>query len=215
MTVTELLLKLGSAFTLFRASGEVWAPVFRARLERHEGQTLQRAFLDTLAAFHPGARQPFPLPADFEQHLPSRTLRLPRGADTMKLDFKARADRAQGLMAEWHREQGERAARGVPEIATALSDIAWPLARRAAWSAHPPPLRLTRGQVRLAHQRALSQQRCREQGSPPRDGEAWWAQIDAIARRWSLDSAFDDWGCDDRGRDARGHGPSHQPQEHA
>ena len=206
MTVTELLLKLGSAFTLFRASGEVWAPVFRARLERHEGAALQKAFLDTLASFHPGARQPFPLPADFEQHLP-HNLPQPTSRAAARLDFKARADRAQALMAEWHREQGERAARGVPEIATALGDIAWPLARRAAWSAHPPALRLTRGQVRLAHQRALSQQRCREQGTPPRDGEAWWAQIDAIAARWSLDTDPDDW------RRETLRAPSHPAQE--
>jgi hypothetical protein len=193
MTVNELLLKLGAAFALFRSAGEAWAPVFRARLGRHEGAALQQAFLDTLATFRPGPRQAFPLPADFEQNLPACRLALPRDGCGAQLDFAGRDRRARGLMAEWRRAQGEAAAQGVPELAIALADLAWPLARRAAWTAEPPPLRLSRQQVRLAGQRALSQQRRREQPALPRDGDAWWAAIEAIARRWRIDTAREEW----------------------
>lgn len=100
---------------------------------------------------------------------------------------------ARGLMASWREGQGKRAANGIPEIFRALEFIARGVAEAESWKADPRPVVLTRGQVRLAQKRAISQRRRAEHGPPGHSPDAWWDQIKAIADRWGIEAAREDW----------------------
>lgn len=93
------------------------------------------------------------------------------------------------LMAAWC-----PSANAVPEVRRALAPIARQAAHDAAWRDDAKPIVLSAQQVRLAERRAISQQRRTEHGPPERlSGEAWWAQISAIATRWKVATSIDEW----------------------
>lgn len=193
MTVAELIDRLIGAYP--GASPEAFAtfkPVFYARFKKREGEPLQAAFDATLAEFKPKYGQPFPIPGDFERNMPSGKLDLGRG-EGQKLDLDGRKRRADGLFAEWQAGQGTRAAKGNPALRRALEHIAQPLANLLAWDENPEPLVLTRDQLKLACQRAISFERLARYGQPPRDRVRWWEQIAAIAAEWRIDISPEWW----------------------
>ncbi len=193
MTVDDLLRALTGAFPSFNARAmESWAPVFRARLAKHEGPALQQAYLDTLATFTVSkSKALFPVAADFEINLPSNHPKVQ--GEGPKLNFDARGDRARKLMAEWRQEQGSRAAGSNRAIMRALEFMVEPLANLWAWSENPRPIRLSRAQVRIVQQRAISQERVRLFGPLGKDGAEWWRQIEQICDGWNIPAIYDEW----------------------
>lgn len=196
MTVDQLLAKLSAAFPAFNAKAtEAWAPVFRARLDKHAGPVLAKAFADVLGSFTVrGSKSLFPMPADFEAHLPGK---LDLGPDAGPVvDFDGRNRRARSMFDEWLHEQGPRAAYNRPEILKALQEIAWPMALVRGWNEQRDRLLLTRAQVALALQRAISQERYIRYGKPSRDIHHWWSQIKGIADEWRIEITPEWWSKD-------------------
>lgn len=195
MIVSDLLKRMLAAYPGFDAkAGETWAPVFRARLSRHEGNALETAAIEVLGSFKPTTRQPFPIPADFEAHLPSGKLDLP--AETPKLDFAARDQKLAQIMGDWRNRQGLKSSKGVAEVMRALEEMAKPLATTMAWKPGDHRLILDADQLRIAKQRAVSYRRLIEFGQIPKSADAWWDQIDTIQRRWGIELTRSDWTTD-------------------
>lgn len=105
MTVDDLLVAIRKAFALFDDDAqETWAPVFRRQLRQHEGKALNAAWLATMAGFKPSNRQVFPIPIDFEVHLPKATRTFDVRAGR-KLDFEAHKARKAELIDRWARRE--------------------------------------------------------------------------------------------------------------
>ena len=104
-----------------------------------------------------------------------------------------RARDAAALLATWRQRQGHKAARGIIEVLRALENTARPLCQVAAYADEPAAVILTHDQLRIARQRAVSQERMRAHGALPRDGEQWWSQIAAIQHAWSIDIPREAW----------------------
>ena len=174
MIVSELMARIQAAYPgLHPEALRAFMPVFQARLGKREGPALERAALEVLATFRPKHGQPFPIPADFEAALPAPARDRPR---LQPLDIAGHGQRARQLMAAWR-----PSAKGVPEVRRALAHIARQAAHDAAWRDDAKPV-------------VLSQQRRAEHGPPERlSGEAWWAQISAIAARWKVATSIDEW----------------------
>lgn len=194
MTVDQLLAKLAAACPAFNAKAtEAWAPVFRARLGKHEGQTLAHAYIEVMGTFTVKASKSlFPTPADFETHLPSSKLNLPKDTGPT-LDFDARKRRADVLFSIWRAGQAIRAGKDNPAIVRALEVVARPIADVAGWSDNPEPLILTRDQIRVAYQRAISMERRNRYGRMPYNRFAWWEQIKAVAGEWGIELTPEQW----------------------
>lgn len=193
MTVAELLERIAAAYSGATAEAmKTFKPVFYARLRKHEGDALETAANEVLGTFKPKFDQKFPIPADFEAHLPSGKLNLPKDAGPT-LDVKGHGEKTRRIMAEWRGAQGARGAGGVTEVLRSLEFIAEPLAGMKAWRDDPEPLRLTKAQLKLAQSRAISQQRVKLHGPPGKDPDVWWEQIDAIARGWGVATTRDEW----------------------
>ncbi len=193
MTVAELLDKILAAYPGATVDAiATFKPVFYARFQHREGDRLAAAAAEVFANFRATGRQPFPIPADFEQHMPSTRINIP--GDSAGLDFKAHGERVRALMADWRRGQGHRGANGVIEVLRALEFIAEPLANLKAWEENPSPIVLTTKQLRLAQQRAISMQRRIAYGAMPRTNEVWWEQIQAVAAQWGVPVKYEDWG---------------------
>lgn len=195
MTVDQLLAKLAAGFPAFNARAlEALAPVYRARLEKHEGAALAQAYVETIGSFTVKATKAlFPMPADFADRLPSGKMDL--GPDVgPKLDFEARNKRAIAMYGEWLREQAPRAAHKVPAVMKALEEIAWPIALVRAWNPKADVILLSRAQVKVAIQRAISQERLKRYGLLPRAAAPWWEQIKTIADEWRIEITPEWWG---------------------
>lgn len=194
MTVNELLAKLAAAFPAFNAQAtEAWAPVYRARLGRHEGPALTSAYAETLGRFTvKSSKALFPMPADFEEHLPTGKVNLGKDSGP-KLDFDRRKRQADSLFANWKARQGTRAAKGNPALMRALEDMARPLADVAGWKENPEPLVLTKDQIRVAYQRAISMERRMRHGRMPYNRFHWWDQIKAVAADWGIELTPERW----------------------
>lgn len=192
MTVDEILRALQGAFPAFNAKAmETWAPVFRARFNRHEGPALRDAHIAALGAFKPSGRTPFPIPHDYEPHLPANVVKLPK--NTKKLDFLGHHRRAQDIFADWRARQGLKASKGVAEVMRALEDVARPLAGIEAWKDEPGRLILDRAKLTIAKKIAVSIQRRIEHGPPSKDAEVWWQQTAAVQERWGVELQRSDW----------------------
>lgn len=99
---------------------------------------------------------------------------------------------AAALFKAWHAAQGEKikAARPLPIFAACVM-AAKDLASRA--SVNERKIILTQDQITKCAHRALSQARLAEHGPPPRDLDAWWSQISAIAAKWGVSTRIEDW----------------------
>lgn len=194
MTVAELIDCILRAYPGVSPEAiATFKPVYFARFGRREGPHLQAAFEATLAEFKPTLRQPFPVPADFERHMPS--IKIDDGKDKggKPIDLAGRKRRADSLFANWRAGQGARASRGNPALMKALENIARHSADILGWQENPEPLVLTRDQLKVAAQRAISFERLLRYGQPPKDCRIWWGQIHAIASEWGLQVTPEWW----------------------
>lgn len=193
MTVVELLAAILRAYPGSNPESlSAYRAVFFTRFKMREGEHLQAAYEATLAEFKPTARQPFPIPADFEKHMPSKAIDLPD--DGPKLDFGSRNQKAEELYRRWRAEQAPRAANGIPEIMKALEQVAYPLALVQGWNPKADRLLLTRKQVRTAIQSAISIERRKRHGPLDRlSNQAWWDQVKAIADEWRIEITPEWW----------------------
>ena len=195
MTVTELIDRILSAYP--GATPEAMAtfkPVFQERFGRREGPHLEAAFHATLATFKPAYKQPFPIPLDLEQHMPS--LHLAGGEAPIREMLAKRHDRARTLVNDWLAGQGAKikAARAQPLYAACLLEV---IALARASNVTVQAILLDPPHLARCYQIALSNERNRRHGRPERYSAAqWWGQIEDIAREWGLDVTPAWWGKD-------------------
>lgn len=197
MTVNELLAKLAAAFPAFNAQAtEAWAVAYRARLGKHEGPALAKAYADTLGGFSVKASKAlFPMPADFEAHLPSGKLNLGKDSGPV-LDLTGRKRRADSLYANWQAGQCKRADKGNPLLRRSLENIARQVADVMGWRENPEPLVLTHDQLKAACQSAISMERRARYGSLPYNRFVWWEQIQSVADGWGIKITPEWWDAD-------------------
>jgi hypothetical protein len=185
MTVTELLSRIQAAYP--GASSDAlrsFVPVFHARLRQHEGDRLEEAATAVLSEFMPKATQPFPIPANFEKHLPSGKLVLPSTETPMRDLFAKHRQVHQQLMADWNARQGQKIAQGRGKtIARACEWEAARIADMAAWKTNPGPIVLSAEKIQICEDRAVSQARMHRYGAIPlRRGHEiqWESQTEAV-----------------------------------
>lgn len=110
------------------------------------------------------------------------------------LDWNGHNARKSKMLDEWRQEQAPRAGADVPQVRSALEHIAREAACYEAWQDNPSPLRLTRGEVRLAQRRAISSMRLALYGPVTGlDAETWWAQITNCALTLGIEVRREDW----------------------
>ncbi len=196
MTVDELITAILTAYPGANPDAmATFSPVYRARFGKREGPHLRAAFETTLAEFKPKYGQPFPVPADFERHMPS----LKREADNGKdggppIDLPGRKRRADSLYASWQAGQCRRADKGNPLLRKALENIARQVADVMGWDENPPPLVLSHAQLKTACQSAISLERRHRYGHQlPKDKHVWWQQIASIATEWNIQNVTPEW----------------------
>ncbi len=181
MTVSELLKRMLAAYPSFDSkAGETWAPVFRARLAKHEGPALAETMTEVLGSFNPTTRKPFPIPADFEAHLPSGRLNLPSEGHSIRGALKDRAERQKRVFAAWLDTQGAKikAARPVA-VYNACLMLASDLAKATDRVILKPE------QITLCEERAVSQARVQMFGALPRTNEEWAHQVEQVRASWT------------------------------
>lgn len=183
MTVEQLLAKLADAFPAFNAKALAsWAPVFRAKLGRHEGPALQQAYVETLAAFSVAtAKSLFPVPANFEPHLPATRVHLPSGP---AIDLKAHGTRKSHLIEQWWHHQGNGISEQLGEIvAKSCAYMAAKKAHDLAWRDTPERVVLTAKEIQIAEDQVVSAERMAVYGPASlrrEDPSIWQSQMDTI-----------------------------------
>lgn len=183
MTVSELLDRIIALYpgATPEALG-VFRPVFQTRFQHREGKALETAAMETFATFKPTARQPFPIPVDFEQHL-AEVVPKDKGGGP-KIDFAAHRARKDALMADWEERQGRgiTKARG-EKIAASCRSTARDIAHMRAWSAEPVGIVLTAEQIQKCEDHVVSCERMGTYGAHcirTENAEAWQAQMDEL-----------------------------------
>ncbi len=180
MTVAELLARLAAAFPAFNARAvEAWAPVFRARFGHREGAALAEAYAETLGAFSVAkSKSLFPLPADFEAHLPSRKPIRGDAAAIARMLVERHA-RARRLFGAWHASQGVKikAARSQAVFAACVLE-AMERCRRASEATER--VLLSESDIALCESRAVSAARVHRFGRLPATNEEWQSQCEEV-----------------------------------
>ena len=104
-----------------RKAGTALRRDFNQRFDH--ARQLRDAWLAVSGEFVPGGKAGlFPVPAQFEPHLPGKKLQLPSAGPV--LNFKQHAEAYHRLMTDWECGQCARAAAGIPEVKRALSFVA-------------------------------------------------------------------------------------------
>lgn len=188
MTVQELLADLLKRYP--GANPEALASfksVFYARLGKREGPHLQAAFDECCASFKPTFNQPFPVPANIEQHMPALRSADDGGAgNPIREALQRRHDRARALLAEWEVDQGAKIQRErAPELYAACWLEAFDQARQKALDDRVQRLILDQATINLCFKRAIGIERA-HRGRLPAAPAQWWQQVEEIARRWGL-----------------------------
>jgi len=180
MTVADLLARLAAAFPAFNARAvEAWAPVFRARFGHREGSALAEAYAETLGAFSVAkSKSLFPLPADFEAHLPSRKPIRGDAAAIARL-LAERQARARRLFAAWHAAQGVRIKAARPPAVFAACVMEAIERCRGATEATERVL-LGDADIALCESRAVSAGRVHRFGRLPATNEEWRQQCQEV-----------------------------------
>lgn len=183
MTVQELLDRIIAVYPGATPEAvKALKTVYQARLRRHEGEALEVAAAEVLATFRPGFDTKFPIPADFEAHLPSGRYRL--ADDGHALDFAAHRERKQAIEADWLAGQGAkiREARGPYVWAHCLFE-AQRQAAIAAWRDQDSRVVLSREQIQACEDQVVSTARIQAHGaSALRRGDraSWEGQTEAL-----------------------------------
>lgn len=165
MTVTELLEAIIAAYAGATPEAmKTFVRVFHDRLARHEGPALAKAASEVLGTFKPKFDQKFPIPVDFEAHLPSGKLHLP--SDGPAIDFKGQRERKRALVSEWQAGQGAkiREARGPYVWAHCLWTVQ-AIAQQRAWDERAARVVLTAEQIQTCEDQAVSTARLSAQGA--------------------------------------------------
>lgn len=180
MTVTELLTRIMAAYPgATNEAMKTFVPVFHARLKRHEGDALDTAAIEVLGSFKPKYDHKFPIPADFEAHLPSGRLNLPE-ENSIRGALADRAARKTRNMAEWQAGQGAKIKANRPQPAyNACILLAMELSGRNQ------RLMLSGEQIQMCEDRALAAARLRMFGPLPRTNEAHTDQIQQVRDSWT------------------------------
>ena len=184
MTVTELLARIIAAYPGATTDAmKTFGPVFHARLRRHEGDPLDEAATEVLGSFKPTTRQPFPVPVDFEKHLPDGRLHLPETSGPA-IDLAGHRQRKHQLVEDWQQRQGDGiAAKRGRLVASSCRHIVTMLADRAAWRTDPARIRLTAEDIQIAEDRVVSSERLAAHGAAAlrsEDPTAWQVQTDEV-----------------------------------
>lgn len=183
MTVSELLARIIGAYPgATQDAMKTFKPVFYARLQRHEGDKLEEAATAVLAAFRPKFGQPFPIPADFEAHLPSGKLDLGGDSGPSIRQWLADRDaRRKRNYEEWANGQGAKIKANRPHaVYSACALMAMDLAPKRR-----DRLVLSAEQITLCEEQALSRARVEMFGPPPKSEDAWRAQLDQVRAAWA------------------------------
>lgn len=186
MTVTELLAAIQAAYPGATAEAlRTFVPVFHKRFRAREGDGLQAAADEVFATFNATSRKPFPIPGDFEPHMPS--LHRPQESGDVgppiRAALEARAARVDRLYQAWFAEQGLKikAARHMDVYGACVLEVL-DLARRA--NDQTRRIILTVEQIAMCEMRALSCARV-HRFMPAKTNEEWSAQIEQIRAEWA------------------------------
>lgn len=181
MTVVELLNRIIDAYPGATPEAmQSFKSAFYGRLQRHEGPLLAEATDAVLGSFKPKYGQPFPIPADFEAHLPSGKLNLPSEGHSIRQALKDRAERQKRAFSAWLQTQGVKIKQARPvAVYNACVMLAADLAKQSDRVILKPE------QITLCEERALSQARVQMFGALPRTSEAWQAQIEQVRASWT------------------------------
>lgn len=180
MTVSELLERIMAAYPGATPEAlKAFKPVFYARFRHREGPALEAAALEVLAAFRPKFDQKFPIPADFEPHMPVTHPEVP-GDLAIRAELDERANRRHVNIQRWMEGQGAkiRAARAQPVYAACLM-MAMEHCARASWRYLSPE------QIEECEMRALSTARVKMFGPLPKTNEAWDSQLSQVRAAWA------------------------------
>lgn len=184
MNVSELLDRIIAAYPGATPEAmKTFKPVFHARLGRHEGDALAEVATEVLGSFKPTTRQPFPVPVDFEKHLPDSRMHLPETTGPA-IDLAGHRARKQQLVEDWQQRQGDGiAARRGRMVAASCRYAVSLLADLAAWKPEPGRIVLTAEQIQLAEDRVVSSERIAAHGVGAlraEDPTMWQTQTDAV-----------------------------------
>ena len=182
MTVTELLERIIAMYP--GANPEAirgFKPVFLGRLAHREAR-LEEAANEVFATFQASAKKPFPIPADFEAHMPSLSNVKSEG-HSIRQELDDRHQRAASLFSDWHARQGLkiRGARPFSVYAACLLEVQ-DRCRRA--SPETPRIQLTPEEIEDCEQRAVTSERAHRAGPIPKNADVWQAQCDEIRNDW-------------------------------
>lgn len=186
MTVSELLARIIAAYPgATQDAMKTFKPVFYARLQRHEGDKLEEAATEVLARFRPKFGQPFPIPADFEAHLPSGKLDLGKGSSDAGPPIRQwladRDARRKQIHGDWLNGQGAKIKANRPHaVYSACNLMALELAAHRR-----DKLVLSAEQIKVCEEQALSRARVEMFGPPPKSEEAWHAQCAQVREVWA------------------------------
>lgn len=183
MTVTELLARIIAAYPGATTEAmKTFKPVFYARLQKFEGDKLDEAANAVLGSFKPKFGQPFPIPADFEAHLPSGKLDLGSdGGPPIRQWLADRDARRKRNYEEWANGQGAKIKANRPHgVYSACALMAMELSPKRR-----DRLVLSAEQIALCEEQALSRARVEMFGPPPKSDEAWRAQLDQVRAAWA------------------------------
>jgi len=183
MTVTELLQRIMAAYAgATNEAMKTFVPVFHARLRKHEGERLEAAAVEVFGSFKPKYDHRFPIPADFEAHLPSGKLDLGRDSGpAIRQWLSDRERRSKDAYAEWAQGQGNKIKANRPQqVYAACQHMAMELTRSGR------RVTLSAEQIRVCEERALCQERVRMFGPPPRVEDTWAGQIEQVREAWRV-----------------------------
>lgn len=189
MTVTELLARIMAAYPgATNEAMKTFVPVFHKRMGHREGDKLQEAADEVFAVFRPKFGSPFPIPADFEKHLPSVVATAPTGSDGPPIRdwLEDRAKRASKLYADWVETQGRK----IKEARHMSVYGACALAvMRMCLKVNERTQRvvLTAEQIAICEMRALTSERA-HRWPPCKTEEEWRSQLDQIRSDWTKET---------------------------
>lgn len=188
MTVHELLQRIAGAYS--GATPEAlgsFKPVFYSRLKHYEGPELEAAATEVLGSFRPKFDQKFPIPVDFETHLKRKTDK-PKEDPPIRRDLDERSTRRSRNIQGWIEGQGRKIKSARPtQVYNACLIMVMEHASRPSWR------HLSTDQIRMCEHRAISQERVKRHGPPPKLTEHWWPQIEGIAAEWGIATTLADW----------------------
>lgn len=186
MKVTELLSAIQAAYPGATSEAlRTFIPVFHKRLGHREGDKLKDAADEVFAVFRPKFGAPFPIPADFEKHLPSIVAAKSTGSDgpPIRDALEERQKRSSKLYADWVATQGRKVkeARHM-SVYGACALAVMRMCRKA--NERTQRVILTAEQIGICEMRALTSERAHRY-QPCKTEEEWNHQLAEIRADWA------------------------------